>query len=143
MWTALVKQLAIDGVMQYSARQARKGTASLSLYILAGGIGVVGVAFLAVALYGVFLISFPMPAAAGMTGGVLLALSATVAVAGKYGFRKINQKREQEEAGRLSAMLGNGIDSLLADLEEPVRDNPATAVLLASLAGFLSAGRMH
>lgn len=143
MLTALLKQLAIDGIVQYSAQKSRKGTASLALYGLAGGTGLLGVVFLSIALYGLFLIDFAMPAAAALTGGVLMALSATVALGTKYAFQKINRKRAQEEAGQMSALIGQGIDQLLGELEEPVRDNPGTAVILASLAGFLSAGRVH
>ncbi|HRC26924.1 MAG TPA: hypothetical protein PKX87_05785 [Alphaproteobacteria bacterium] len=78
--------------------------------------------------------------AALVTGGLLLALAA-LCVAGMYLLVQYTRRRvirvKDDITQSLTEIMGIAGD----ELAEPVRDNPKTAVLIASIAGFLAGER--
>lgn len=140
----IVKQLLINGLLtQSAARGVRRGSAWLGYVALAGGVGLIGVVFFSIAGYGFLSESFSSPVAASITGGVLMAISAMIALTGYLCFKKGKAvKAAVKDGNGIMDTIENTLQSFMGGLEEPVRDNPKMAMLLAALAGFAAGDRL-
>lgn len=139
----LVRELLLKGLVAGTAvRQAKKTSVGAVYYGLAGGIGLIAFVYFTIAGYALLQESFTTPAAAAMTGAVVLAISGAI---GGGGYFHLNRKKIVKKP----AMDGNFLDSiegtvksLLDGFEEPIRDNPKAALLLAALAGFAAGDKL-
>ncbi len=143
MLSAIAKQIVVDGIANAATRKTRNTSAGYGLYALAGGIGIIGVVFLSIAIYGVLLNSFTMPVAASITGFGILILSGLLVLVGKNITGKMDSKRLREEAQQVDVLVSQVIDGLMEEIEDPVRENPKMAMALAGLAGLMVGGRLH
>lgn len=140
----IVKQLLINGLITHTAaRGVRRGSAWLGYAALAGGIGLIGVVFFSIAGYGFLAEQFSAPIAAAITGAVLMGLSGAVALTGYLCFKKGKPvKSAMKEGNGLIDTIENTLQAFTDGLEEPVRDNPKMAMLLAALAGFAAGDKL-
>lgn len=143
MISALVKQLIVDGIVSTASRTTINNSASVGLYALAGGISIIGVVFLAIAVYGLLLENLTMPAAASITGAGILALAGVFVLIGKYAVKKIARRRHTEKFHNVEVLVGQLLEDVLGDIENPIRENPKTAMILAGLAGFMAGDRLQ
>lgn len=138
----LVRELLVNGLMAGTAvRTAKKTSAGIACYAAAGGIAFLALVFFSVAGYGMLLAWFTMPAAAAITGAAILSVAAAVAGAGYYRLHKKPLRKASADGSLIDTIEGTA-KTLLAGLEEPVRDNPKMAMLLAALAGFAAADQI-
>jgi len=139
----LVRELLVNGLMAGTAvRTARKTTNSIAYCVVGGGIAFIAFVFFTLAGYGLLLQSYSMPVAAAITGLSVLVIA--IAVSG-FGYYKINGHkplRKSMSDGSLIDSIENTAKSLLEGIEEPVRDNPKMAMILAALAGFAAADQI-
>ncbi len=139
----LVRELLLKGLVAGTAvRQAKKTSVGAVYYGLAGGVGLISFVFFTIAGYALLQESFTTPVAAAMTGAVVLAISAAIATGG---YLHLNRKKIVKKP----AMDGNFLDtvegtikSLLDGFEEPIRDNPKAALIMAALAGFAAGDKL-
>ncbi|PZQ44729.1 MAG: hypothetical protein DI551_09495 [Micavibrio aeruginosavorus] len=137
----LVKELLVQGLLAGTAvRTAKKTSVGVAYYAVAGGVAALGLVFLSIAGYGWLLESFTMPVAAAITGGVVLAVAFCIGFWAKYGrdARKAVTKKPAFDGGFFDNIEGT-LKSLMGEIEEPIKDNPKLALLVAALAGFAAA----
>ena len=143
MLAAIAKQIVVEGITGAAVRKSRTTPAGYGLYALAGGIGIIGVVFLAIAVYGLLLTAFSMPAAATMTGAGILALSGILVWVAQTVFEKKKRIIATEEIKQVDVMVSQLMDAVSDEIGVPVRENPKTALALAGLAGLMLGGRLH
>lgn len=143
MISALVKQLVVDGIVSSASRTTLNTSASMGLYALAGGISIIGIVFLAISVYGLLLESIAMPAAAAITGVGILTLAGVFVCFGKFAVKKISRKRHAEKFQNVEVLLTQLFEEIIGDFEDPIRENPKTAMILAGLAGVMAGNKMH
>lgn len=138
----LVRELLVNGLMAGTAvRTAKKTSVGVAYYATAGAIALIACVFFAIAGYGLLLESFTMPVAAAITGAFILVIAGAV---GLTGYLSLNKKpiRKPNLDGSFIDSIESTAKSLLAGFEEPVKDNPKMALLLAALAGFAAADQI-
>ena len=139
----LVRELLVNGLMAGTAvRQAKKTSVGVAYYAAAGGVALIAFVFFAIAGYGYLQESFTMPVAAAITGAVILAISLGIGLTGYYGLQHKKIVKKPSMDGSLIDTIENTAKSLLSGFEEPVKDNPKMALLLAALAGFAAADQI-
>lgn len=143
MIAALAKQFVIDGIMHSATRQASARGAGMGLYAIAGGIGIIGVVFLAIAVYGLLLAELPMPLAAALTGLGIMILAIAIAGFGRHISTRTARENRHQESQKIEQLMTQLCDEVLTECEEPIRKNPKTALVLAGLAGLLAGDQLH
>lgn len=138
------RQLVLDGAMQ--ARAALPGFNPVKIIFLwfSAVLIVLGTAFLLYAEY-IFWNGYTTPQNAALMvaltafvfSSVIGLSSAAVQRRGKLSARRYGQA---DDLSRTIRML---INSLGDELEGPIQDNPKTALIIASLAGFLAGDQRH
>lgn len=139
----LVRELLINGLMAGTAvRTAKKKSVSIAYYGLAAAVAGVGFVFLSIAAYTELQNSFSAPLAAAMVGGAIIFISLLI---GLWGYlaaedRKIIRKKSYD--GNFIDTVEDTLKSLMDGIEEPVKDNPKMALLMAALAGFAAGDKL-
>ena len=134
----LIKEILIKGLMAGTAVQsAKKTSASVGYYAAVGVVGGLALVFFAIAGYGWLLQNYSMPVAASITGCGIALLSIAIGVFGHY---RVNRKPIRKPSiatdGSFLDNVENTLKSVLGGFEEPIKDNPKMALLMAALAGF-------
>lgn len=139
----VLKQLMLDGIMNSPAmpRMPHITLAGVLFLWFAGVMIVMSVGFTLFAEY-IYLTAIYNPATAAIgvacTGLVIAMLSAAT---GMLAMDKKTDKRPVQNTGPqpdIAKTLTGLIDSLAEEMEDPIRENPKTAIMIASLAGFLA-----
>jgi len=139
----ILKQVLINGLItQSAARGVKRGSTWLGYIVLAGGIALIGIVYFSIAGYGLLMQSFTAPAAASMVGGILFALSAIVALIGYYTVKRKAAHKVMPKPEGFMDSVENTLQGLMGGLEEPIRDNPKLAMLMAALAGFAAGDKL-
>lgn len=138
------RQLVLDGAMQ--ARAALPGLNPVKIIFLwfSAVLIVLGTAFLFYAEY-VFWNEYTTPQnAALMVALTTFVLSSVIGLSSAtlQGRRKLSARRygQADDLSRTIRMLMNTLGD---ELEGPIQDNPKTALIIASLAGFLAGDQRH
>jgi hypothetical protein len=141
----VIKQLLIEGVMSSRSPILPKvSAAGISLMGLSGALAIIGIAFVMVSEY-FWLKAMYMPDMAALfTAGTAVFLSLFF---GLIGMAIMKQGKDRHAVHTppqdIAKTIGALVDSLGEELEQPIRENPKTAVMLASLAGFVAGDRSH
>ena len=140
----IVKQAVVSGLIaQTTHRSRRADLAAVGFIILSGFVLVLAALFGALAAYNWLEQSYSEPAAFAFVGGALLFISATIFFIGvrilKRGDR-VSSQRSQEEIHKMVEMLAEDIPE---EIVGPIKDNPKTAMLAATVAGFLVGEKIH
>jgi len=139
----ILKQVLINGLItQSAARGVKRGSTWLGYMVLAGGVGLIGVVFFSMAGYSLLMESFTAPIAASIVGVVMLCISTLIAVTGYLTYKGKTHKPAPKAEGFLDS-VENSLQSLMGGLEEPIKDNPKMAMLVAALAGFAAGDRLN
>jgi len=117
-------------------RTAKKTSVGFGYYALAGGVACVGFVFLSIAAYSLLLETFTAAAAAGITGAGVMFISLSIAAFGHYRLKAKKIVKKPVMDGGFIDSIESTIKSALDGFEEPIKDNPKMALLLAALAGF-------
>jgi hypothetical protein len=139
---ALAEELIVSSLISEKMLRPHHWGARLSLVALMLPLAAGGLVFLAVALDR-RLELHTSPDVAALAAALLLFLCAAAAWATARVLGRARATHLTAARRELGANVRMLIDDVCAELEDPVRDNPKTAVLIASLAGFLTAPRSH
>lgn len=139
----IVRELLVKGLMAGTAiRSAKKTSQELAYYALAGIVSVIGFVFLAMASYTALLAMVTAPIAAAIVGAVCFALSGVIALWGHHVVKSKGAIRKPAMDGSFIDSIESGIKSVIEGFEDPVRDNPKMALLMAALAGFAAGDQL-
>ena len=142
----VLKQLLIDGVMNSRLSPFPKFNATgLTFMGIAAVLAVAAVIFAVMTEY-LWLRAFYAPyLAALVTACTAVLLSLVAAWIGSMTMKR-DKRRDAIARGPspdIAKTLSSLIDSFEEELEQPIRENPKTAIMLASLAGFMAGDRSH
>lgn len=134
-----IEQIVLSMLMQGFSRPKRNPAgAALAVALI---FSVVGVSFLIAAGYEWLLMQHGLQTARLYTGAICitLALVAAAAAGAFYSYKRAKAETYylvlRENVQSAIAMLGD-------EMEEPIRENPKTSILLASLAGYIAAEKI-
>lgn len=139
----LLKQLMVEGIMNVPVpRLPRISFIGLAFIWLGAVLSIMAIAMLFFAEYAYLATIYSVPMAA-------LGVACTIMAAGliciSTGMMAMNNRRTRAKRMDLASpppdiakTMTALIDSIAEELEDPIRDNPKTAVMMASLAGFLA-----
>lgn len=138
--TELPKKLLLERIMHGQSSWAQRSRLELGLIALGSVLVLMGSGFLFFAMHLWFQKNYPPELAAALTGAVILVLALLILLVSLRIFqwrrnRVMELKQEVHEA------LQTTFDFLEEELSEPVQNNPVTAVVLASLAGYVAGGK--
>jgi len=130
MATVLAKKTSLPS-------KSKMDWAFMALSILLGCTGL----FLSIlALERFFEARYPLDIAALSSAAIVLTIAALIAAV-TYHCRHRKPPASSADRHELESNLHVLLESICAELESPVRENPKTAVLLAAIAGFITAQR--
>lgn len=139
---SIATQLLLNGFMSRTQQKTRELKKEWGYYALAVISGVISLSFLTAALYMGLMSLYAEPVAALLTGLVMgVTCLGFLYLGNRWSDRAETQAWVQSELTQ--AQLQSGLDELMSGIEKPVKENPGTAVLLATLAGFLTADKIH
>jgi len=135
-FTPIIKEFVIDRIM--NSRMAPK-ISFKGIFILwfAAVWGVLGSGFLLYAGYLFLQAHYPPNIAALIASLAAIAFSLAVALTGVR-IMKRPDTRPQTHHEDITHVVNELFDSIGEELEEPIRDNPKTALMVATLAGYLA-----
>lgn len=138
-FTPIIKQLMLDGILS-SPGVSRISISGVIFLWFAAVLIVLGAGFFLYAEYIFTAMTFTPQMAAvivALTAWAIGLVSAAIGVS----IISNNRVRRSQHAGSapdIAKTVTALIDSIAEELEDPIRDNPKTAVMIASLAGFLA-----
>ncbi len=142
MIAGLVSQLVMEGVITHSKNKAASIKREWGFIALAAISGVIALSFLTASLYMALSTAYTAPIAALVTGLVIGVVSLLCLYVANRADKKV-QVESWVEKELASAQLAQKMEGLLSDIEQPVKDNPGTAMLLATLAGFVAGDKLR
>jgi len=136
----LIKGLAVEGVMR-GLSSPPSTPAGLGLMLVSVVPAGVGIAFLGYSEF-LFLQEFYSPEFASLlTAFTALTLSGILGWTGYHTFKR-EKSRPHSHNNEIISAIHSFIEDIAEDLEDPIRENPKVAVLLASIAGFVAADQI-
>lgn len=141
-FTPILKQLLVEGIMNSNRSLPGFNPAGLGIIAFSAVLAVLGFGFLLYAGFIQLQDYYSSDIAALIVAGTSLILAPVVAWVGKKIFKKQSfvSHGHSLHQGDLAKTVTQLIDSLGEELEEPIKENPKTALMVASLAGFLAGG---
>ncbi len=145
----LMKQLVLDGLMSAPVpRLPRISMTGIVLIMCGALLGIMSLVTLFIAEYLYLITLYSAPLAALGVACTVLSLALLVSAAGMI---SMSSKRRRPARHMMAAQpqpdiaktVSALIDSIAEELEEPIRENPKTAVAIAGLAGFLAGDQVR
>jgi hypothetical protein len=139
----LVKELLVHGLMAGTAvRTAKKTSVSIAYYGTAGVIGFIAAGFFGFALYNALSPAIGLAYAALATGGVFTLIAVIIGVTGHYMVEGKKVLKKPAHDGGFVDSVEHTVKSLMENFEDPVKENPKLALLMAALAGFAAGDKL-
>lgn len=138
---AIAETVVLDQILTRGFPVSQKSKATLGLQALAGLLIIVALGFLIAALHAWLITAYTPDIASLITAGAVFALALVAALAA-YVIAHQRQARMAVFKHDMKNNIQTVIDAFDSELGEHVRANPATAVALAGLAGFILADRV-
>lgn len=147
----LITQMVIEGISKGTRPVLpRLNAKGIALVACSAILGLLGLGFTLFAGF-IYLQNFVEPEfAALIVAGIIFFFAAIIGLMGRksivgYGYvtyRRSSSPSSSSPVADIAQTVKNLIEGVTTELEEPIRDNPKTAIALASLAGYL-AGDFH
>ncbi len=140
----LIRELLVNGLLAGAAvRTAKKSSSTAIFYVLGGSLAFLAMVFFAIAGHALLLEYYAMPLAGVMTGLTILVIAILTAATGYViaNRKKIARKNPMAEHGFINN-IEHTLKGVLENFEEPVKDNPKMALLMAVLAGFAAGDQL-
>lgn len=140
MMAGLISQVVMTGAAAYSRNRAEEVKKEWGLLALSVIGGVIALIFLTSSLYMAVSDIYTPAIGALATGGTMALFS----VGCLYFANRTEKKLKKQVWPSVNDnQLLETVQNAIAEIEQPIKDNPGTAVLLASIAGFLAADRLR
>ncbi len=138
----LAEKALMSGLLTRKATLMGISKLGLGLAALSGFFMLIALIYGSLAAYGLLLEYYAVPIAALIVAGSIFSLGL---ISGLSGFVLLKRKRKAAlwQEGEIMALMDQFADFLGDDLVEPIKENPKTAVFLASVAGFLAGDHLH
>lgn len=139
-----IEQAVVNGLVSKTPPLARKNKFGLSLMVLSGLFLFSACVFLMIAGYG-WLMTLYSPYIAALLVAFCIFAFALIASAASYAVLRHKPKQvaanaQADQIMEIASLAGEVLEGELADV---IRENPKTIMLLASVAGFVAADRLH
>ena len=147
--TPVLKQMMLDGIMSSPSMPRLPRISATGIFFLwfAAVTAVLAVGFLLFAEYAYLTVTYTPEMAALGVACTAMAISLLSAATGMVVMNKRSAKAKRminmQPQPDIAKTITGLIDSLSEELEEPIRENPKTAIMIASLAGFLAGDARH
>lgn len=138
----LVEQVIINGLVSRKAPFMSKNKFGLALIAMSGLLFLTATIFLIIAGYSWLLIHYTAPAAALICAAAVYIAGATVALTGYLSLKKRPAPRpaNENEINQIVTLIAEAVDEEWA---KPIQENPKTALLLATVGGFMAGDYLH
>ncbi len=140
MLAGLLSQIALTGASVYTRHQAAEAKKEWGFVVMSIVGGIIALIFLTAALY-MTVSEFYTPAIGALATGVVMALFSLFCVC--MGNRKSGSVKNKSGSFMDDHDLKETIEDIVSEIEQPVREHPGMAILLASIAGFIAADRLR
>ncbi len=130
---------AIISLLMQESRPVRNQMGPALLF--AGFLTVAGSGFLVTAGYDWLVTHYDLQTARLVIGALILSLGIIIAAV-VYGVYDKKRRQLQNYYGMLKDNIHSALEVVGEELEEPIRENPKTAVMIASLAGYIAAEKL-
>lgn len=138
----VAEQLILSVLLNGTGMSEKKNKFGLGLAALSLFLALIGLGFLTAAGYA-FLLELHDAKTATLYMAVMLMGCAVASSLLAYTLFHYKQKRLRSLQRTLTDNIHSAINAVSDELEGPIRDNPKTAAIIAGLAGFAAAQRMH
>lgn len=138
---AVAERLLIDSAISGNPPFTGRNKAGSGFFVLSGLFLATGLGFMIYATSLWLTAHYAPHAAAAMTGGLALLL-ALLSASLAYVFLEYKRSRLKKIKAEATATLQTAFELLNKELGEPIRENPKTAILIASLAGFATGEKL-
>lgn len=132
-----LENVLIDRVLSKDAPFTGKSKAGLGLFTLALAFLLIALAFFIYAAYLWMSKNYPPEVAATLMGGLILSLAAISGIVA-YAILSYKRLRMKKLKNEIIETMQSAIELADEEISEPIKENPKTAVLIASLAGFVA-----
>jgi hypothetical protein len=137
----LLEQVIINSVLNKKAPFMRKSKLGIALMVMSGLFLCAALVFAIISGYGWLLTQYPQPIAALIVAGIILAVSV---IAGASGYLVLKKKPKPVEQDKdILELVFDLAEEYSDEIIEPVQENPKTALILASVAGFIAGETMQ
>jgi len=137
---AIIEELVMAAVLSQKTSLPRKSKMDWAFMALSVLLGCAGIFLSILALERFFEARYPLDIAALFSAAIILTIAALIAVTA-YHCRHRKPPASGTDRQELESSLHALLESVCVELESPVRENPKAAVLLAAIAGFVTAQR--
>lgn len=138
---ATAENLLIDRILSDDSPFSGKSKARLGLSTLAGLLLAVALGFFIYASYIWMTSNYPPETAAIMAGGLTL-LTSCICSLSAYAIAHYKRTRIKQMKQDMTKTMQNALEMADDELSQPIKDNPKTAILIASLAGFIAGEKL-
>ena len=132
----LIVKVMIDELFGTPAPLSGFERAGQFIFSLSIAFLIVGLVLLIYGAYSWLSIQYSDDIAAGITGLISLALS-VILVSVLFAVNRYHQIRMRKVRERITDKIKSSLSTLENELSDPIRENPKTALIVASLLGFL------
>lgn len=136
----LAEQVLVDRVLSNDAPLNGKNKTGISFALISSLFLILGFAFIFYAAFVWLQNNYPAEEAAIMMGGFAIFLAACNGLVA-YGLLKYKRKKIKQMKNELIATIEEALEFSNEELADPIKENPKSSVLIASVAGFLAGER--
>jgi len=137
---AIIEELVMAAVLSPKMPHPRKSKMDWAFMALSILLGCAGIFLSILSLERFFEARYPLDIAALSSAAIVLTIAALIAVV-TYHCRRRKPPASTTDRQELESRLHTLLESVCVELESPIRENPKTAVLIAAIAGFITAQR--
>jgi glucan phosphoethanolaminetransferase (alkaline phosphatase superfamily) len=136
----VAEHVVVNQVLNNALPLIGKSKVGLGPMALTGLLLLVSDGFLIYAAHMYFLSLFPVYTAAALTGGLCLVI-AVLSSSVSYFINLYKRRQQRQMIANLVGTFHDLYETAEEELSEPINENPKTALLLASVAGYVAGGR--
>ncbi len=123
-------------MLDFAIRKSENAIERILFRVILSAIAMLGLVWLSIAAAGWLALALPPPAAAGITGGVIVCISLFAYFVVRAGRAESKASTEASGAGSQSSRSDDVISRAIGIAERMAPDSPLTALLFALLAGL-------
>lgn len=139
----LLKQVAIEGLINNRAPLPHTSKLGLGLAALSGLFLVAALIFVMISGYGWLLLQYDQPLAALIMAGSIVTIAAIISLIAYLLLKKKRQQKPAIQTEDIMAIFAEAGDLVGDEFAQTIKDNPKTAVLIASVVGLVAGKRFN